>query len=369
MFHRVDRVSSLLVGRRCSYVLSKRSHTRRRSNPFRGSLITSSTFMDELVQRAIKQSDKVISWEPDQPHTQPFHTYKQAWEQAKCKPPREANAAQGITRLALFSWNIDFKLPFAKARMDAALEHLDGLVSKLGRETAVVIYLQECIEWNLSTVGEKGWVRDKFNITDVDESNWATHYGTTTLVDRRLDITSCFRVHYQKTGMQRDAFFVDVVLNNSQGQRKTIRLCNTHLESLASPFRPAQVELVAKYMREDGVDGALAAGDFNAIHSSDRTLHSDNGLKDAYLELGGQEDSDDGYTWGQQASTIGRNRYGYTRMDKVYFTGGVKLESFQRFGADVQLSGRQEREMIMSLGYEKPWITDHLGVVATVEVE
>ena len=37
------------------------------------------------------------------------------------------------------------------------------------------------------------------------------------------------------------------------------------------------------------------------IEPFDRKLHSDNGLKDAYLELGGKEDSDDGFTWGQQA--------------------------------------------------------------------
>ncbi|KAI4863028.1 Endonuclease/exonuclease/phosphatase [Hypoxylon rubiginosum] len=337
--------------------------------------------MDELIQKAIKQNNEAskpgssVPWEPDQPHAQPFYTYdspKQSWEPAKCKPLQEANAPQGVSRLALFSWNIDFMLPLAKARMDAALEHLDGLVSKLGPETAVVIYLQECVGEDLTTIGEKGWVRDKFHVTDVDGSNWATRYGTTTLVDRRLDITSCFRVHYQKTRMQRDAFFVDVVLvTRGQGQRKTIRLCNTHLESLAfePPLRPAQVQLMTRYMRADGVDGALAAGDFNAIQPFDRTLHSDNDLKDAYLELGGREDSDGGYTWGQQAATTLRDRFGCSRMDKVYFTGDcLWLVSFGRFGADVLVSGERERERIVSLGFEKPWITDHLGVVATVEV-
>ncbi|XXG96586.1 kti12, chromatin associated [Hypoxylon texense] len=341
--------------------------------------------MDELIQKAIKENEEAnksassVPWEADRPHAQPFYTYdstKQTWEPTPCKPVQEANAPQGITRLALFSWNIDFMLPLARARMDAALDHLGSLAGQLGPEAAVVIYLQECVREDLAAVGEKGWVRDRFRVADVDGANWATRYGTTTLVDRRLDVAACFRVHYRKTRMQRDAFFVDVVLGGSggsqgQGKTKTIRLCNTHLESLAlePPFRPAQVQLVAEYMRAEGVDGALAAGDFNAIQPFDRTLHSDNGLKDAYLELGGREDSDDGYTWGQQAATTLRDRFGCSRMDKVYFTGDcLKLQSFRRFGADVLVSGEAEQKRIMSLGFEKPWITDHLGVVATVEV-
>ncbi|KAI0841777.1 Endonuclease/exonuclease/phosphatase [Hypoxylon sp. FL0890] len=332
--------------------------------------------MEELFQKAVKRNEEMkkpsnsVPWKPDQPHPQPYYTYnssKKSWDKAECKPLQQANSAPGINRLALFSWNIDFMLPFAKERMNAALDHLDGVTSKLPSTTAAVIFLQECLVEDLATIGEKGWVRDKFNVTDVDNSNWQSgYYGTTTLVDRRLDVTSCFRVHYEKTRMERDALFVDVLLGN-----KTIRLCNTHLESLAlePPFRPAQMQVVAKYLHEDGVDGALVAGDFNAIQPFDRTLHSDNNLKDAYLELGGKEDSDEGYTWGQQAATEFRRRFGCSRMDKVYFTGKLKLHRFERFGADIQVSGKKEAEKLIALDFEKPWITDHLGVVAEVEVD
>ena len=54
-------------------------------------------------------------------------------------------------------------------------------------------------------------------------------------------------------------------------------------------------------MKAGDFGGSVLAGDLNAIEPFDRTLHLDNGLKDAYLELGGKEDSEDGYTWGQQA--------------------------------------------------------------------
>ncbi|KAI0180935.1 Endonuclease/exonuclease/phosphatase [Hypoxylon sp. FL1284] len=344
--------------------------------------------MDAIIQAAIRQNDEAakpesaVPWKPDEPHAQPFYTYdgaKQAWEAAECKPAAEAAGARGVARLALFSWNIDFMLPCARERMDAALEHLGGLVSQLAPDTAAVIFLQECVASDLQTIGEKPWVREKFHATDVDPSNWATRYGTTTLVDRRLDLTACFRVHYRQTRMQRDAFFVDVAVVpggdiSSSNKKKTIRLCNTHLESLAlsPPLRPAQMQLAASYMRAAGVDGALAAGDFNAIQPSDRGLHAANGLRDAYLERGGREDADGGCTWGQQAATTLRDRFGCSRMDKVYLTAGdgdpLRLQDFRTFGADVQVAEPALRERIVGLGFEKPWITDHLGIVATVEV-
>ncbi|KAI0851768.1 Endonuclease/exonuclease/phosphatase [Daldinia vernicosa] len=336
--------------------------------------------MDELIKKAIQENEatrkplSAVPWKPDQPYAQPFFTYdrsKQAWTSAEPKPVQQGGGGNGINRLRLYSWNIDFMLPFAKARMNAALDHLDDLTSKLPSSTAAVIFLQECIEEDLDTIGEKEWVREKFNVTDVDGSNWQAHYGTTTLVDRRLAITSCFRVHYEKTRMDRDALVVDIsLLNNSTP--KTLRLCNSHLESLAlePPLRPAQVRVLATHMRAPGVHGALAAGDFNAVQPFDRGLHADNGLRDAYLEVGGREDSEAGYTWGQQAATSMRERFGCSRMDKVYFTGGLKVCGFERFGADVQVSGERERERreIEELGFEKPWITDHLGVVAEFEV-
>ncbi|KAI2626599.1 Endonuclease/exonuclease/phosphatase [Hypoxylon sp. NC1633] len=334
--------------------------------------------MDEVIQIAIKKMEArkkaldSVLWEPDQPYPQPYYTYdktKQDWEPAECKKLQEGQSGPGIAQLALYSWNIDFMLPYARERMCAALEHLEAQTSKLPPTTAAVIYLQECLEEDLKTIGENAWVRERFHVTDVDTSNWASrYYGTTTLVDRRLDVTSCFRVHYQQTRMERDAFFVDALLGGSQP--RTVRLCNTHLESLAvdPPRRPTQMKIAAEHMRAEGVDAALAAGDFNAIQDFDRTLHSDNGLRDAYLELGGREDSDEGYTWGQQAATSLRNQFGCSRMDKVYFRGCLKLHRFERFGADILLTDKDLVDKIVGLGFDKAWITDHLGIMAEVEI-
>ena len=112
------------------------------------------------------------------------------------------------------------------------------------------------------------------------------------------------------------------------------------------------------------------AGDLNAIQPFDRTLHRVNGLRDAYLELGGQEDSEEGYTWGQQAVPVARETYGCCRMDKVLYCGGVSVQRFGRFGADVEVADRDEQAGIMRSGdFEKGWITDHLGVFAKIVVD
>lgn len=69
-------------------------------------------------------------------------------------------------------------------------------------------------------------------------------------------------------------------------------------------------------------------------------------------------------------------------MDKVFFTPGKGLRlrrfgRFGRFGGDVVLGGGggggddgegEKADQIVRLGFEKPWVTDHLGVVAEFEV-
>ncbi|ROW02530.1 hypothetical protein VMCG_06134 [Cytospora schulzeri] len=334
--------------------------------------------MEAIIAQAIKDTTALrktsVPWSPDEPYAQAYYAFDSATSSWVSKTPGATEAAQdsqgaGITKIALFTWNIDFMLPFAESRMRPALTYLDGLTSPdaLGPTTAPVIFLQECVPSDLATIAAQPWVRERYHLLDTDPTHWATtHYGTTILVDSRLPITSAFRVHYSKTRMDRDALFVDVSLNGSS----KVRLCNTHLESMVfdPPYRPPQVQLVARYMREAGVHAALAAGDFNAIQPFDRTLHADNGLKDAFLELGGREDTDGGFTWGQQAATKLRGQFGCSRMDKVFFCGGVRLVRFERFGGDVMTEGEEEGRQIVELGFEKPWVTDHLGVMAEVEI-
>ncbi|KAJ4328939.1 hypothetical protein N0V84_000509 [Fusarium piperis] len=327
--------------------------------------------MEALIGQAMKDSATMrkssVPWKDDEPSAQSYHTFDSATSAWVVKTPSDETVDNdGINCISLYSWNIDFMLPFAEARMKPALAHLGNLIGSNPTNTAPIIFLQECTPSDLATIAATPWIRERFHLTDLDTTNWATnHYGTVTLIDSRLPITAAFRVHYSKTRMDRDAFFVDVSV-----QGKTIRLCNTHLESMVfnPPFRPPQMQIVAQYLHEDKVHAGLAAGDFNAIQPFDRTLHTDNGLKDAFLELGGKEDTDEGYTWGQQAATKLRETFGCSRMDKVYFCGGAEVVRFERFGEDVLTEGEEESSQIVALGLEKAWVTDHLGIKAEVEI-
>jgi len=337
--------------------------------------------MDALVRRSIQtvESKKkgAVPWEFDKPYDQPYHHWvshgseaEGSWQAIRpSSGERPAFSLKASNSIALFSWNIDFMLPYPDSRMGAAIRHLERQVAELPSATPAVIFLNECLHSDMKVIASDPWVQKTFLMTDIDGTYWQSgHYGTTTLVDRRLPIQDCFRVHYSKTRMERDGLFVDIKMG---GDDKLVRLCNTHLESLAfePPFRPPQMQICASYMHDRSVHGAILAGDLNAIQDFDRHLHIDNGLKDAYLELGGEEDdAENGHTWGQQAATTQRERFGTSRMDKVYFCGGVECTSFERFGMDVQVEDEEERETTVKLGFEKPWITDHLGIKAMLTV-
>ncbi|KXJ97191.1 Endonuclease/exonuclease/phosphatase [Microdochium bolleyi] len=358
--------------------------------------------MEDLFSRAVAANEAArktsVPWQPDVPFPQAHYSFdsmSETWHPHESSQQQQGNAAtpsstgsREVTRIALYAWNIDFMLPFPEERMAAALGYLESLITASpSQNTGVIIFLQECLVSDLRTIGQSSWVRDNFTITDVDGAMWASgNYGTTTLVSKNLLLQGSFRVHYDKTRMERDVLFVDVDVgpggSGNEGGRDIIRVGNTHLESMAfePAYRPPQVELAARFMKSlsdnehqqaEGkiIHGALLAGDFNAIQDFDRSLHLDNGLRDAYLELGGQEDSEEGYTWGQQAATVLRDRFGCSRMDKVYFCGGgLRLRRFQTFGEGVELQDREQRRQLIELGFDKPWITDHLGVMAEFDV-
>ncbi|KAL4778131.1 Endonuclease/exonuclease/phosphatase [Aspergillus varians] len=333
--------------------------------------------MEALFAQAIRDSTALrktsVPWKLDEPHPQSYYDYDpttSTWvsKSPSPDPTQTTKHTPPITTIALYTWNIDFMLPFPESRMKPALAHLDQRTRTLPPTTAPIIFLQECTPSDLATIAATPSIQSRFHLTDTDPTNWATtQYGTTVLVDARLHITSAFRVHYAHTRMDRDALFVDISAGR-EGQK--VRLCNTHLESMAldPPFRPLQMQLIAGYLHQDGIDAALVAGDFNAIQPFDRALHVDNDLKDAFLELGGEEDTEEGYTWGQQAATVQRVQFGCSRMDKVYYRGEVRLLRFGRFGEGILAEGEEERREIVKLGFEAPWVTDHLGVRAEVEV-
>lgn len=268
--------------------------------------------------------------------------------------------------IRLISWNIDVLIGYAEERMHAALRYLNELVTSTPPAVPIVVFLQEMGQSDLKQIRDSIWISKRFNITDFDNRNWLSpQYGTISLVDRRLDIQSVFRVPWiSKFG--RDGLFVDITLMNPQlpdEDAKILRLCNTHLESLIAdpPVRPLQLAMASQYLNETDVVCALLAGDLNAIQPFDRTLHSELNLKDTYLELGGQEDSHDGYTWGYQIPQWKRDKFGYSRMDKILLRGAIQPENFERIGMGVRVSEEVREEIEEEI--EGGWVTDHYGVM------
>jgi len=258
-------------------------------------------------------------------------------------------------------------IPWAEPRMAAALQHLSTLVSSAPPNQAIVIFLQEMGPSDLAQIQAATWVRQRFHITDTSGAHWGNaQYGTTTLVDRRLRIAAVFRVPFESM-FQRDGFFVDVRV---VGEPRVLRLANVHLESLVAdpPLRPAQMETTARYLHDEMVYAALLAGDCNSIQPFDRTIHSDNGLEDAYLVLGGKEDSDEGYTWGPQVPEAMFKKFGPSRMDRVMFCGKVKAKSLQRIGVGVKVDDDQLRKEMIAAG-QVDFVTDHYGVMAEMELD
>jgi tyrosyl-DNA phosphodiesterase 2 len=246
--------------------------------------------MDRVVQQAVqlveakrKTADQK-PWPLDEPSPQVCYRYHRIdWHPTDLGSEHLDSSLQ---RLDVWSWNIDFMLPFPSQRLEAALRHLQRLI-KTEEEThgsddiAHVIFLAECLESDLSLLCQDAWVQSTFCLTDLDLTNMESgHYGTVALVDRRLAIQSCFRVHYSKTRMERDGLFVDVMLNS-----KRIRLCTTHAESLAlqPAFRPLQLAICARHMHDPLVYASVLAGDLNAIEPADERIHIENNLTDVSI--------------------------------------------------------------------------------------
>ncbi|KAJ4991557.1 hypothetical protein SVAN01_02938 [Stagonosporopsis vannaccii] len=282
---------------------------------------------------------------PAQRRKDDFYRPNQVWisPASSHNPSASPIASINPKNIRVISWNIDMLVPFGNERMTAALQYLEGLMTHS----------------DLDLIKSSQWIQDQFAITDKDRSSWLTpHYGTTTLIDARLDIANVFRVPVLSK-FDRDGLFVDIAVSKhpapAEATAKVLRLCNVHLESLIAnpPVRPHQLSALATYLHAPEVACALLAGDLNAIEPFDRTLHTDHRLEDAYLSLGGKEGSDEGYTWGYQVPSAMREKFGCSRMDK-------------RIGAGVKVAENM-REEVRQAG-EEEWVSDHYGVMGDFEI-
>ncbi|KAF2707849.1 hypothetical protein K504DRAFT_458334 [Pleomassaria siparia CBS 279.74] len=317
---------------------------------------------------AQKLDDKFYESRPQSYWTHDRTKWSEILDAPASLPASSGAGSMNASTIRLISWNIDILVPFVEERMSAALLHLKDIVTSTPSETPIVVFLQEMGQSDLQQIRESAWIQQRFYITEFDHHNWPSPlYGTQMLVDRRLRIENVFRLPFVSK-FDRDGLFVDIGLSGNNSD-KVLRLCNVHLESLVAdpPVRPMQLQTAANHLKDNQVAGALLAGDLNAIQPFDRTLHLENHLKDAFLELGGVEDSDDGYTWGYQSGQAAREKFGCTRMDKILFRGDLTATKFERIGIAVMVA-EDKREEIKKVG-RLEWVTDHYGVMGDFELE
>ncbi|PVH91955.1 hypothetical protein DM02DRAFT_677789 [Periconia macrospinosa] len=235
------------------------------------------------------------------PIPQPYYTFDTTtpgWLSSTLPLPSssQTSGTTPLTNLTLLTWNIDFGAPYPRSRMAAALSYLEQLVSHLPSSTAIVIFLQECMDESspsslpetlytshshstvlteneeeddeveegyedddddetpsdLAQICAAPWIQSRFHLTDVSTQSaaWGARapYGQVTLVDRRLKVEGVGRMKLVSE-FGRSALFCDIRMSRSrengdggqeEGQVNVLRLCNVHLDSLSGPLRPVQ---------------------------------------------------------------------------------------------------------------------------------
>lgn len=361
------------------------------------------------------------------PQPQPYITFKDSiWrsidpsQQIQQASTSNSPAPPTIINLRLLTWNIDFQAPSPQARMTTALTYLQTLVVNTAPSTAVIICLQELRQDILTSSGDASaptaletaarhptspdaddlgqlaaapWVRARFHASDLlTTQHWRVPYNVVTLVDRRLVIARVARFPFVSE-FGREALLVDVALRPRGGGGEgeaaaatttaVLRVCNVHLDSMGdrSRLRAIQWKACAKYLQEEhdeaggGVVVGLLAGDCNANNVDDETYPMENGFRDAYLELGGEEGDYDGHTWGPHSRGT---RFPHRRMDKVCFwqreeaVGGgrppLELKALERIGVGLRVEDEAaSRELIEERGLD--FVTDHYGLMVDFEIE
>jgi tyrosyl-DNA phosphodiesterase 2 len=266
----------------------------------------------------------------------------------------------------------------------------------------MILMLQEMSAESHTAILAHPWIRENFVVSD--KKPFPQRYFTLLLVDRRLATRDWFRIAYQGSRFGRDVLSVDVPVADGEaagggdgaggvGGRKVkcLRLCTTHLESLAEEpgfeQRPKQLAVISALLKEQSQDveivGGLVGGDMNAITELDDEIHKrpDINLRDFWeesVEAQGPSATGDaelksvekdltfgraeGHTWGYQSRS---NRWPPRRFDKFFYTGDLEMVAL----GEVKDSSGKVGRLGMGVKTEKgTWISDHFGIAVGVKV-
>ncbi|TFK75237.1 hypothetical protein BDN72DRAFT_832590 [Pluteus cervinus] len=259
----------------------------------------------------------------------------------------------------ILTWNVDYVNNYPRERLLSVLRHLEHEVlgCKDGNVASpCVIMLQEMNASAFPTLLEDEWVQRNFYVAPITSKQWPqdAHYGLVTLVERSLEIVKVQILEFGLSEMCRGALMVDIVMSTPE-RESVLRMVNTHLESLpkGETARPAQMALLAEFLRDDEVEGGIIAGDMNAIGVVDLTIAQKAGLKDAWKK---GESDERGYTWGYQ----GGGDFPKARLDKVLYLPRrmYRIEEPSRIGEGLRTHSEDE----------DVWASDHFGLVSTLSL-
>ncbi|KAI0719266.1 Endonuclease/exonuclease/phosphatase, partial [Cerioporus squamosus] len=257
-----------------------------------------------------------------------------------------------VFTLRIISWNVDFMAPDPAGRMARILDHLQEWVLTYCPKPSCIL-LQELTEESFEALLRSDWVQEHFVVTPPNTKRWRTSYGLATLVSRHARVRNAQMLQFHRTTMGRGALFVDIEMfvPGSMGETRVVRIANTHLESLpeGERSRPAQLCAIADLLRDKAVTGGgLVGGDMNMIGPADQDIHVRAGLID-----GCANETPADYTWGWQP----RTRFPPGRLDRIFFRGDrIQWSPVQVIGRGVKTRDTEQ------------WVSDHFGLVATVEL-
>ena len=281
----------------------------------------------------------------------------QVWSSTESRWTREYDPPSHSTPYVdIVTWNVDFKGgPVAADRVSCILDHLRDVILPNGPQTAVIL-LQELNRFSFPALLEHSWVREHFAVTPPGARSWPGGYGIATLVSRKLQVGNARMLGFHKTRMGRTAVFVDVPLqrqdehSDDSDRGATVRIANTHLESLTDEerARPAQLQAIADMLRAPGAYAGVVGGDMNMVGRADQDIHEAAGLRDAGT------DGPESLTWGFQPRT---GRWAPKRLDRVFYTPvpGFVVDPVKVIGKGLKTERGE-------------WASDHYGLLTRISL-
>ena len=285
--------------------------------------------------------------------------------------------------LRLMTWNVD-------AFGDNHESSMEGILSKIHKimkdgSGPDVVFFQEVSRKALGHLFQSTWVRERWVLSEADETSWAdVPFATMTLISRSFfgalsaidegtsesTFTSSadagcgfcpvWRVKYPSR-FKGDALCFDILWD----RETRIRLVNVHLDSLPIQpnQRPRRVAIAASLLRTAGVGRGIIAGDWNPVSEEDRALCEENGLVDAWERLCPGED---GFTWGLDGKG---EPFPPARLDKVAVLGLKPLDIQIIHPEILSAAISPEKEITAGTGGEGvPW-SDHSGLLCSFVIE